>query len=283
MKTSLIAMVSKAIDLIPQGVKRGLYHLGPVSQLIRDFLNRISPTGLNIITVSGGSIKGMKFKLDLQSEKDYWLGTYEVDLQNAILKQVKPGMCAYDIGANIGYISMVLAKAVSESGQVIAFEALPSNIHRLRENIHLNELDSRVRVVHGAVTDSSETVQFLVGPSGAMGKVVGSAGRVGIHKEVIEVPGIDLDEFVYRDKNPIPQVIKMDIEGGEVLALRGMTRVLSEAPPIIFLDLHGSEAAQAAWDALTSKGYKISHMKPDLPIVPSLADLDWKAYLVAIP
>ena len=113
--------------------------------------------------------------------------------------------------------------------------------------------------------------------------MAGSAGRAGIHKEVIEVPGIDLDNFVYGDKNPIPQVIKMDIEGGEVLALRGMTRVLSEASPIIFLELHGSDAAQTAWETLTRKGYKIYHMKPDLPIVPSLANLDWKAYLVAIP
>jgi hypothetical protein len=75
----------------------------------------------------------------------------------------------------------------------------------------------------------------------------------------------------------------MDIEGGEVLALSGMIRLLSEAPPIIFLELHGSKAAQAAWESLTSSGYKICYMKPDLPIVPSLADLDWKAYLVAIP
>ena len=283
MKATLLSLVSKTAGLLPQGVKRGFYRLGPVSKLIRRFLNQISPVGRKVVTVSGGGLKGMLLNLDLHSEKDYWLGTYEVDLQEAVLSQVKPGWCAYDIGANIGYISLLLAKAVGESGQVFAFEALPANLDRLRENIHLNGFDSRMQVVSAAVTDLSGEVQFLVGPSGAMGKVAGSAGRSDIHHEAIEVPGIALDDFVYRGGNLIPQVLKMDIEGGEVLALRGMTRLVSEARPLIFLELHGPEAAKVTWEVLTRAGYRICRMEPGLPSVPCLADLDWKAYLVAVP
>jgi FkbM family methyltransferase len=225
----------------------------------------------------------MQLNLDLHSEKDYWLGTYEVDLQDAVQGFVRTGWVAYDIGANIGYISLVLAKAVGESRQVIAFEALPANIERLRGNIRLNGYESRVKVIPGAVAEASGAVQFLIGPSGAMGKVAGSAGRADIHHESIEVSGIALDDFVYRDGNPVPQVIKMDIEGGEVLALRGMTRLLSEARPLIFLELHGPEAAGVAWEVLTGAGYKICRMQPGMPSVASLEDLDWKAYLVAVP
>jgi hypothetical protein len=67
------------------------------------------------------------------------------------------------------------------------------------------------------------------------------------------------------------------------LALPGMRRVLAETRPLMLMELHGPESARAAWDALTSAGYQICEMKPGYPRVPSLAALDWKAYLVALP
>jgi hypothetical protein len=75
----------------------------------------------------------------------------------------------------------------------------------------------------------------------------------------------------------------MDIEGGEVLALRGMGRLLSEARPLLLIELHGPESARAAWDTLTAAGYRILRMQPGYPPVPSLEALDWKAYIVAEP
>jgi hypothetical protein len=116
-----------------------------------------------------------------------------------------------------------------------------------------------------------------------MGKAEGSAGRQELaYPQAIQVPGIVLDEFVYQARNPAPQVVKMDIEGGEVLALPGMRRVLSEAQPVIFMELHGPESAKAAWKELESAGYRICRMEKGFPGIPSLESLDWKAYIVAI-
>ena len=75
----------------------------------------------------------------------------------------------------------------------------------------------------------------------------------------------------------------MDIEGGEVLALRGMARLLSEARPLLLIELHGPGSARSAWETLTAAGYRILRMQPGYPPVPSLEDLDWKAYIVAEP
>jgi hypothetical protein len=117
-----------------------------------------------------------------------------------------------------------------------------------------------------------------------MGKVEGSAGRQNIkYPQVIEVPGISLDQFVYQAGNPVPQAIKIDIEGGEVLALPGMRRLISEARPIIFLELHGPEAARVGWHFLTQAGYQIHRMQSGYPQVHTLSDLEWKAYLLALP
>ena len=271
-----------AARLLPMPVKQALYHLPVLSGLIRRGLNRAVDQGLMEVTVAAGGLVGMHLSLDLQTEKDYWLGTYEPVLQNAIQDWVHPGMVAYDIGANIGYLTLLLAREVGPEGQVFAFEALPANLERLAGNLALNKMEEKVSVVNAAVTDRSAPIQFLVGPSGGMGKAAGSAGRQGIaYTETITVSGIALDDFVYNDGNPAPQVVKMDIEGGEVLALPGMKRVLSEAYPLILLELHGPEAARVAWEMLTGAGYEICHMQPGYPLVTRLEELDWKAYVVA--
>ncbi len=75
----------------------------------------------------------------------------------------------------------------------------------------------------------------------------------------------------------------MDIEGGEVLALPGMRRVLGEARPLLLMELHGPESCHAAWETLTAAGYQICWMRPGTPPVPSLEALGWKAYIVAKP
>jgi FkbM family methyltransferase len=283
MKKNLLSLASALARLLPVPLKRLLYRLGPLSRWIRRVLNRAAPTGLTEVTIAAGGAAGQKMRLDLQTEKDYWLGTYELDLQAAVAELVQPGWVAYDVGANIGYISLLLAQTVGQPGRIFAFEALPANIERLRAHVALNDLASRVVVIPAAVAAASQPVRFLIGPSGAMGKAEGSAGRAEGHAESLEVPGICLDDFVYREGNPAPQVIKMDIEGGEVLALKGMPRLLAEAHPLILLELHGPEAARLAWESLTAAGYHICRMARGYPCVNSLNDLDWKAYLVAMP
>jgi FkbM family methyltransferase len=270
-------------QILPTPVKQVLYRFDILARMIRRVLNLATPTGLTETTIAAGPLRGCRMLLDMHIEKDYWLGTYEIKLQNAVEDLVKPGWVAYDLGANIGYISMILAKAVGEHGKVIAFEGLPANVERLISNLALNGLNSRVQVVHGAVGNTSTPVDFLVGPSGGMGKAEGSAGRNMEYKRRIEVPGVRLDEYIYQHGNPIPQMIKMDIEGGEVLALPGMLQVLSEARPLVFMELHGREAAASAWEILSMAEYQIARMEKGYPRVAALSQLDWKAYLVAFP
>ena len=68
-----------------------------------------------------------------------------------------------------------------------------------------------------------------------------------------------------------------------MLALPGMRRLLAHAHPLLLLELHGEEAAGAAWQALTEHGYRLQRMQAGYAPVNTLAELDWKAYLVALP
>jgi FkbM family methyltransferase len=269
--------------LLPNPVKKLLYRLDPLAGFLRRSLNRAAPPGLNRVVIAAGELAGFTLRLDMQTEKDFWLGTYELDLQAALRRLVKPGMIAYDVGANIGYISLILARLVGKSGRVFAFEALPVNVERWRENVHLNKLSDRMQLFCGAVTDKDAPVRFLVHASGGMGKAAGSAGRQEEYKTSFEVSGISLDSFVFGQGNPPPQVLKLDIEGGEVLALPGMRQLLSEEQPVLVLELHGQEAICTSWGILSGLGYRMCWMKPGFPPVTSLEELPRKAYLVAFP
>jgi len=283
MKDPILSLSAVAARILPTPVKQAIYRIGPLARWIRGLLNNAAPTGLTQVKVAAGGLAGFTLLLDMQLEKDYWLGTYEPELEAALHELVRPGMVVYDVGANIGYITLLLARAVGEAGHVFAFEALPENVERLRANIGFNGMTARVTVIAGAVGTGSAPVRFLVHESGGMGKAEGSAGRAAKYAASITVPGISLDEFVYGQSNPPPQAVKMDIEGGEVLALPGMRRLLVEVRPLMLMELHGPESASAAWEALTTAGYRICWMKRGFPPVPSLAALDWKAYLVAKP
>ncbi len=284
MTNPLLSLASFFARLLPLSWKQAIYKIGPLARWIRGGLNRAAPTGLTVTRVAAGGLAGYSLLLDLQTEKDYWLGTYEPELQTALRDLVPAGAVAYDVGANIGYVSLLLARAVGERGRVFAFEALPANVERLRRNLDLNDLSARVTVVAAAVTQAAGPVRFLVHASGGMGKAEGSAGRrEEVYLSEITVDGLSLDEFVYAQGNPPPQVVKLDIEGGEVLALPGMRRVLTEGRPLVLMELHGPESARAAWEALTAAGYRICWMKRGYPPVASLEALDWKAYLVAMP
>jgi FkbM family methyltransferase len=270
--------------ILPLPIKRLIYRLGPISRIIRKGLNAAMPKGLTSVTITSGELPPLRIAIDLQSEKSYWLGTYEPELQTAIRDLVKPGMKVYDVGANIGFFTLLFANIVGEAGKVFAFEALPGNVERLRINLALNRLEGRVSVISSAVIDGSREVNFIIGPSDNMGKVNGSAGRpMAIDTECITIPGISLDDFVYQEDHPAPQVVKMDIEGGEVLALPGMKRLLSEHHPVLFLECHDRKAIGISWEILSGQGYSIRRLQRNYPIVSMPESLDRKAYLVAFP
>jgi FkbM family methyltransferase len=285
-----LTLAAAAARLLPTSLKKAIYRSGPLARLIRRALNRSAPNGLSQVTVAAGGLQGAKLLIDMRMKKNYWLGTYEPELQQAVHDWLRPGMVVFDAGANVGYISLLLARTVQANssegaGQVFAFEPLPANLERMAANFALNPW-AKITTVAAAVVDQPGPVRFLAHASGAMGKAAGSAGRQNeTYLAEITVDGITLDQFVYgeRPQTAPPQAIKMDIEGGEVLALKGMRRLLAEARPLLLIELHGPESARTAWETLTAANYQILRMEPGYPPVSALADLNWKAYIVAIP
>jgi FkbM family methyltransferase len=256
-----------------------------LDRITQRLLDWQAPSGAVVVAVVGGPLHGALLRLDLALEREYWLGSYERQFPAAVQRVCKPGMIVYDIGANIGYTSLLFARAVGRQGRVYAFEPLPENIRRLTDHVALNAAQQQIHLLPYAVSDQEGSETFLVHRSAAMGKLVGSAERETSYVDRIEVRSIRLDELVSRDEVPPPQVIKLDIEGGGVKALPGMRRTLAEHTPIMLLELHGPEEQQVVWELLVPLGYRLLQMQRGYPAVASRADLGsrWRQHVLALP
>jgi FkbM family methyltransferase len=160
-------------------------------------------------------------------------GAREAEFTSMIVSELKVADVLYDIGACIGMVTIHAAKAVG--CKVVAFEPDYCYRSRLMANLTLNGLDN-VKVIEWAVSDTKGEVSlFTDGVEGNAPSLrkVGDRGQVTVSTDTI-------DNALTRNEIPYPDVIKMDIEGAEILALRGMNKLLASvsAPRIIFIEIH---------------------------------------------
>ncbi len=258
----LLNLTAAVARRMPVRARLALYRLGPLTRGLRRALNLAAPHGVRAVRVASGPLAGTWLLLDLQVDKDLWLGNYEPDLAREILRLTTPGSVAYDLGANVGYTTFLLARGVGPTGRVIAFEPLPENVARLGEAIALNGMADRIEVVAAAVGEASGPRQFLVHASGAMGRLRSPSGPDGGSERSIEVETVSLDGYVFEQGHPAPSLVKVDLEGGEGSALRGMERVLREIRPILAVEIHGPQARQEVDTVLRRAGYLVEPLRP---------------------
>lgn len=282
MKHLFLDLAAQVAGWLPAGLRKRLYQMGPVTRLIRRTLNQAAPSGMTEITVAAGLLAGATLTLDLQSEKDMWLGTYESRLLDQLADWIEPGMVVFDVGANIGYLTVGFGRLVGAGGEVHAFEPLPTNLDRLRDSIESNRLAERTQVVPSAVGAVVGQAEFLIHPSGGMGKLQGSHGRQTNYSGSIQAEVITLDDYV-QSNGSRPDWVKVDVEGGEEAVLRGARRLLDEIRPGWLMEIHGPEAAAGVWQLLKAAEYALFTIDRPRRQLHSLAELDWKAYLLALP
>jgi FkbM family methyltransferase len=141
-----------------------------------------------------------------------------------------------DVGANLGWFTCIAARYMPQ-GKVFAFEMDGSNFSLLEKNVALNGCDN-AEVHHQAVAEASGTRYYdrpTARPSPMYQLKAGTAENAG--KSLVAVDTIALDDFCERN-GVRPDVIKIDVEGAEMSVLRGMQRILEQAKPVLFLELH---------------------------------------------
>jgi FkbM family methyltransferase len=260
-----ISFISRNWAAVSPVGKKLLISVDPLRWLLSSIVDLFVRDRNSLQTVVSGNLSGYKIYVNLKHEKRYWLGAYEPELQWAIGNLSLEDWVIYDVGANIGFSTLLLAQAVGAGGKVIAFEPFPENVERLQKNIDLNDMAHKVQVIQRAVMHKNIKVPFLTYERDSMGHVDEVSREPDLLQGKINVEGETLDHFVFQGENPVPDFLKIDVEGAEALVLQGATRLLAEVRPMMIIELHNPEAAGEVWQIMSSSGYSFFRLEPGFP------------------
>jgi len=176
-------------------------------------------------------INGHSMYLDAQDSLGLsWNKSFEVAETEFFRSTVRRGQVVLDVGANIGYFTLLFAKQVGPGGHVFSFEPSPANIAILEKNVAENGYHN-VTIVPGAVSDQPGRLRLFLSEQNLGDHRIYDSGD---GRASVEVEALTLDGF-FKDGRPKIDVIKMDIQGAEFGALKGMRRIFSANPHVIML------------------------------------------------
>ena len=203
--------------------------------------------------VQSGPAAGIWVHLNPRTGLQVFEGGGEPEVQAALVKLLRPGMTFYDVGANIGFFSLLAARLVGKTGRVVAFEADPEVAARLREHAVRNEF-SWLSVEQKAVCSGTGGVFFqrtdpAKSPDRGLGHVVESGTE-----NTIRVEGVSLDDFVKGAQGP--DFVKCDVEGAEVDVFRGAERLLRGKRPGILCEMHSNENMRVLREQFAAQNYE---------------------------
>jgi FkbM family methyltransferase len=142
---------------------------------------------------------------------------------------VRPGDAVLDVGANVGFYSLLASRLVGDGGRVFAFEPLPRNLFYLRRHLDLNGAGNVA--VHAVAVAEATGSEFL--------DVQGDPSMASFSERGLAVPTVSLDQFFDAASAPPPSFVKIDVEGAESRVLRGAKRTLRVNHPTVLLSAHG--------------------------------------------
>lgn len=212
-------------------------------------------------------------RIRMRRNRSFWLRSplsmewYPLAMLKAF---VTPASVVWDVGANIGLYSRWLASRLG-AGRVVAFEPMSQNLPELRHNIEIGGLTGRVTVVPWALSNRDGELDFQIddvqSASGSIDLVrqgKASAGRQALRlpPKTEKVQSRSIDSILGSKELPVPDVLKVDVEGAESLVLEGGDRFLSSHSPLLVIETHGIEAAQSCLRFLFDRGYAAAGCVP---------------------
>ncbi|MCK7626873.1 FkbM family methyltransferase [Streptomyces sp. RS10V-4] len=166
---------------------------------------------------------------DLIQRYLYLFGVWEPHMTRWLRRRLRPGDTYVDVGANIGYHTLLAAHLVGEGGHVVAIEASPALHRHLLRNVALNEFRN-VRAVNRAVSDTDEILSFVLASSANTG-ANSIVPYVGPAEAAFDIAARPLPALLAEGEITRARVIKIDVEGAEGSVVRGMRPMLPRLRP----------------------------------------------------
>jgi FkbM family methyltransferase len=228
--------------------------------------------GVEVSRIGTGVGKGLWFNTSPYGPA-YASGGNELPVQESLAHYLKPGDVFYDIGASIGFFTIIAAKLVTPTGSVYAFEPVPENAAHIRLNIALNNFHN-VTVIAKAVCNTTGQGELLV-TSHPGGATLSTTTKPADVKYAITIDLVSIDNLVFQQHWVPPAVVKIDVEGAEIDVLQGMRRTLHEFKPILIYEIDDGKKEpfrrkqEICNDFLRGLGYQIT------PLENSYPNVDW--------
>ncbi len=220
----------------------------PLGRLLRSLLRLVPDRA--IVRILQGRLRGKRWIVG-STAHGAWLGSYDQQLQTWLEERVKPGDVVYDIGANVGFFTLLASVLAGPEGHVYAFEPLPRNIRYLRRHLALNGV-TNATVVEQAISDRAAVERLDADTWGHIGARFSPTGD-------IEVSTATLDQLV-ADGMRAPDCMKVNIEKAELRALTGAGETIATARPIVLLSTHGPELLEGCQAVLVRHAYEIERI-----------------------
>lgn len=199
----------------------------------------------------------------------YFFGNYDLSMTSVFSHLIKPGDTVWDIGTERGWFTLQMAMLVGANGRVDSFEAFPPTVEKLKANVDLNNFH-HVHVNGVAVCDVNSKMWFVPPSNNVTNNIsfldhCNGIGYLTVSQEsgAIEVNTINLNDYYESEKIQKVSLMKIDIEGAEVSALRGADKLIRKDKPVIAIEynrqtaLRGGSSVEELNELILSYNYKL--------------------------
>ena len=254
-------MIRTAVSIVPWSLRSRIRRVPGLAQFQR-WLVRTTLDGREFEhRVDAGPAKGVRFWVRMPEDKGIWTGGYEREFAGRVAAAIPKGGVSYDIGGWHGFFSGVMA--ANGARKVVVFEPLPTNIERIQRVMALNP-GLPIELMATALGEKSGEAELVIMPESSMAKLAASSfQRDQTVGERIVVPIVAIDELVASGKAPPPDLMKLDVEGAELMVLKGASRTLAAHGPRIFAEVHSSALLVDVTAFLTGLGYQVDRIDSD--------------------
>jgi methyltransferase FkbM-like protein len=197
----------------------------PRSVHLPDVFRRPLPTGPRVRRIARGPARGLAFTIDFDRHLRFYLGLYETEIARWLARFATPGTVAYDIGADVGYQAIVLARRTQ--APVVAFEPRADAASQTARHYELN--------------------RDRVGPVQVVRTEVGATTATGT---------VSLDDFEAQSRLAAPGLLLVDVDGSEAEVLAGAARLLRDVKPHLIVETHSIALERDCIEKLQAAGYR---------------------------
>lgn len=268
--------------MIKKNYTKKLWTASPQSiyMKIKEFISRQGKGGVSatqVVMVKDGYAKGVNLVMPIKIPKSYVSminGMYEDFIIKKLKKHIElESKVIWDIGAHIGYQSFAFASTIGPKGSVVAFEPNPYNIQTFKKNIENNPILAKQIILKSEALSNKNGALFF-----KMGQSKNDATTSGGYLETatpplpnssyegfsaIKVETVTIDSLISQQEIPVPDIIKIDVEGAELSVLQGGSNFIETHKPILVIEIHTIPMMLYVGEFLEMRGYSIEIIDGD--------------------